>query len=158
MTRTGPGSLRSVVAAATMVTCLPLMACVPQYGSPQQVQSTNPSVTYRYGTDQDLLQVNQSATAFCDQYRAVPRASRFTTGPDGSKVVVFDCVPMTAASGQPPQFNPNLAYNYRTDQELLDASRNAQIYCMNTGSPQVVSTITTNPDGTRTATFRCSRG
>lgn len=158
MTHTGSKVHRRIVAAVTIATVLPLMACVPQYGSPQQVQSTNPSVTYRYATDQDLLQVNQTAVGFCDQYRAVPRASRFTTASDGSKIVVFDCVQTTMAGGQSPQFNPNMAYSYRTDQELLEASRSAQIYCMNNGAPQVLSSITTNPDGTRTATFRCSRG
>ena len=34
-----------------------------------------------------------------------------------------------------PQYNPNLTYNYQTDrEELLNASRNAQMYCMNNGS------------------------
>ena len=54
-----------------------------------------------------------------------------------------------------PQYNPNLTYNYRTDQELLDASRNVQTYCMNNGSQQVTSNIVSNTDGTRTVTFRC---
>ena len=57
----------------------------------------------------------------------------------------------------PQQYNPNLTYNYRTDQDLLDASRNAQAYCMNSGSQQVTSNIVANKDGTRTVTFQCSR-
>jgi len=50
-------------------------------------------------------------------------------------------VPTTAPVAAAPQFNPNVAYSYRTDQELLDASRNAQAYCMNNGSRQVTSNI-----------------
>ena len=148
---------RWYVGTAAALASLLAASCAPQYTSPQQVQSTNPTVTYKYHNDQELLQVTQSAATFCNQYRGVPRASRFSMDPDGSKVVVFDCTSMTAPMTQPSQFNPNLSYTYRTDQELLDASRNAQIYCMNSGSPQVVSNIVTNPDGSRTASLRCSR-
>lgn len=142
---------------AAALASLMATACVPQYPPPQQVQSSNPSVTYKYHSDQELLQVNQSATTFCNQYRSLPRPTNFTSSPDGSKVVVFECVQMATPMSQQSQFNPNLTYTYRTDQELLDASRNAQIYCMNNGSPQVISNIATNPDGTRTVAFQCSR-
>jgi|SRR5271165_484660 len=142
--------------AATVLAGLMVASCAPQYSSPQQMQASNPSVTYKYHNDQELLQVNQSASAFCNQYRAVPRPASFTNGQDGSKVVVFECVQNTMPMSSPPQYNPNLTYNYRTDQELLDASRNAQTYCMNNGSQQVISNIVTNADGTRTVTFQCS--
>lgn len=148
---------RWYVGTAAALASLLAASCAPQYTSPQQVQSTNPTVTYKYHNDQELLQVNQSAARFCNQYRGIPRATRFSNDPDGSNVVVFDCTRMTAPMAQQSQFNPNLSYTYRTDQELLDASRNAQIYCMNRGSPQVVSNIVTNADGSRTVSFRCSR-
>lgn len=138
---------------------LGLMAasCAPQYSSPQQVQASNPSVTYTYHNDQELLQVDQSAATFCNQYRSVPQATNFATDQTGNKVVVFQCVPPTAvAEALPSQPNPNLTYNYQTDQQLLDASRNAQMYCATKGSQQVSSYVTTNADGTRTVAFRCS--
>jgi hypothetical protein len=142
--------------AATVLAGLMVASCAPPYSAPQQVQASNPSVTYKYHNDQELLEVNQSAATFCNQYRAVPRPASFATGQDGSKVVVFECVQTTMPMASPPQFNPNLTYNYRTDQELLDASRNAQIYCTNNGSQQVISNIVTNTNGTRTVTFQCS--
>jgi len=142
--------------ATTVLAGLMLASCAPQYSPPQQVQASNPSVTYKYHTDQELLEVNQSAATFCNQYRAVPRPASFTNSQDGSKVVVFECVQNTTPMTSPPQYNPNLTYNYRSDQELLDASRNAQAYCMNNGSQQVISNIVTNTDGTRTVTFQCS--
>jgi hypothetical protein len=145
------------VGAAAALAVLLAASCAPQYSSPQQVQSSNPSVTYKYHNDQELLQVNQSAATFCNQYRAVPRADGFTNSPDGSKVVVFECLQMATPMSQSAQFNPNLPYSYRTDQELLDASRNAQVYCMNNGSSQVISNVVTNADGTRAVAFRCSR-
>jgi hypothetical protein len=126
-----------------------------QRSSPQQVQASNPSVTYKYRNDQELVQANQNATTFCGGYQSVPRTARFANDPDGSRVVVFECVQAPPAA-PPPQFNPNLTYSYRSDQELLDASRNAQIYCMNNGSSQVISNISTNANGTRTVTFQCS--
>ena len=145
----------SIRTAAVLAGLLPA-ACVPQYASPQQVQSSNPTVTYTYHSDQDLVQTNQTAAAYCSRYQSVPRAANFSTNQDGSRSVVFECVPSAAQSAQPPRFNPNVAYNYRTDQELLDASRNAEAYCVNNGSRQVTSNLVTNADGSKTASFQCS--
>jgi hypothetical protein len=54
----------------------------------------------------------------------------------------------------PAPANP-LVYSYSTDQQLLDASRNAQSYCMSQGRSQTTSTIVTNANGMRTITFQC---
>lgn len=143
------------VRGATALAGLMLASCAPQFSSPQQVQATNPSVTYKYGSDQELVQANQNAATFCNRYQSVPRTANFADDPDGRKTVVFECIQASAAI-PPPQFNPNLAYNYRSDQELLDSSRNAQTYCINTGSQQVISNIVTNANGTKTVTFQCS--
>ena len=134
---------------------LPLLAtaCVAPYTEPQQVRASNPSVTYKYHNDQELLTVNQTAARFCDQYHAAPRAASFANDPDG-KIVVFECLPPTVAT---TTYNPNLSYSYQTDPELLNASQNAQAYCMNNGSQQTVSNIVTNANGTHTVTFQCAR-
>jgi len=147
--------LKANVGAAAVLAVLMATGCVPMSSSPQQVRASNPTVTYKYRTDQDLIQANQNAMTFCNQYRSTPRTASFSNDPDGSKVVVFECV-QTSPTASPPQYNPNLIYNYRTDQELLDASRNAQFYCMNSGSQQVISNIVTNANGTKTVTFQCS--
>jgi hypothetical protein len=142
------------IRAAAVLAGLLVASCVPPYTSPQQVQASNPTVTYKYRSDQELLQANQNASTFCNRYQSVARTANFANDPDGSKVVIFECVQTAAASQQ--QFNPNLTYNYRSDQELLDASRNAQIYCMKNGSQQVISNIVANANGTKTVTFQCS--
>jgi hypothetical protein len=49
-----------------------------------------------------------------------------------------------------------LRYDYRTDQELLDVSRNAQVQCRNIGKPDMRSTVVANSDGGRSVTFHCS--
>jgi hypothetical protein len=143
--------------AAVALASLLTTACVAPYEPPQQVQASNPTVTYKYHSDQELLRVNQSATTFCNQYHAIPRSVNFTNNQDGSKVVAFECAQMIASMPQQPLFNTNLNYTYRTDQELLYESRNAQVYCLNGGSPQVISNIATNPDGTRTVASQCGR-
>lgn len=140
--------------AATILAGLIVASCAPQYSAPQQVESSRPSVTYKYHSDEELIQANQRAVTFCNQYQFVPQAASFANDQDGSKVVVFECVPSSMPT--PPPINPNLTYSYRTDQELLNASRSAQIYCMNNGSQQTISNIVTNADGTKTVTFRCS--
>lgn len=145
--------------SAALLTALATAACMAQYQPPQQLQSSAPTVTYKYHTDTDLLQVNQTAANYCSRYQAVAQAGGFTNDPDGSKVVVFNCVQATTIVAVPqPQYNPSQAYTYRTDQELLDAQRNAQIYCMNHGSQQVISNVSMAPNGTKTGTFQCSPG
>lgn len=143
---------------AAVVAVVVVASCAPQYSTPQQVEAKNPSVTYKYQTDQDLVEANQKAATFCSGYQSTPRAASFSTDPDGRKVVVFDCVPVASMAAPLPPVSPNLTYTYRTDQELLDASRNAQLTCMNRGSRQVISNIVTNVNGTKTVTFQCSPG
>jgi hypothetical protein len=116
------------------------------------VQSSNPSVTYNYRTDQELLKANQNATTYCGQYQTAPRTTSLTNNPDGSKTVVFECV-RTALSA--PAVNPNLSYTYRTDQELVQASQTASAYCLKYGSQPMTSSLVTNSDGTKTVTFQC---
>jgi hypothetical protein len=143
--------------AAVVLATVAVASCAPSH-SLQQVKTSNPSVTYEYRGDQELLQAQQNAVTFCNQYQSAPRPARFTSGPnDGSDHVVFECDPSLPAAAPPQQaLGSNLTYSYRTDQELLDASRSAQTYCMNNGSQQAVSSIVTNSDGSRTVMFQCT--
>jgi len=50
---------------------------------------------------------------------------------------------------------PSQSYTYRTDQELVQASQTAGAYCQKYGSQPMTSSMVTNPDGSRTVTFRC---
>jgi exopolysaccharide biosynthesis predicted pyruvyltransferase EpsI len=129
-------------------------ACGPLASSQQPVQASNPSVTYNYRTDQELVRANQNATTFCSQYQTAPRTANLTNNSDGSKTVVFECV-RTAALPAPAPVNPNLSYTYRTDQELVQASQTASAYCLKYGSQPMTSRMVTNSDGTKTVTFQC---
>jgi hypothetical protein len=138
-----------------------LSSCAPTTMPPQQVQASNPTVTYKYRGDQELVTAEQNASAFCTRYQGVPRTVSLTNDSDGNRVVVFDCVPpapapapVAAAPVVVPAPNP-LVYSYTTDQQLIDASRNAQAYCMSRGSTQTTSTVVTNANGSRTITFQC---
>jgi hypothetical protein len=53
-------------------------ACSQMPSSQQAVQSSNPSVTYNYRTDQELLRANQNATTYCGQYQTTPRTAGLT--------------------------------------------------------------------------------
>src|ERR1700693_1366893 len=128
-------------------------SCAPFPSSQEPVQSSNPSVTYNYRTDQELLQANQNATIYCRQYQTAPRTANITNNPDGSKAVVFECVRSTFPA--PPPTTPSQSYTYRTDQELVQASQNAGAYCLNYGSQPMTSSIVNNPNGTKTVTFQC---
>jgi hypothetical protein len=148
-------NMRIAAVSATVA----VAACVPQH-SLQQVKASNPSVTYEYSGDQELLQAQENAVTYCSRYGSTPGPARITNGPDGDRNnVVFNCGPEAPIAALPRQaLGPDLNYNYRTDQELLDASRNAQTYCMNNGSQRAVSNIATNTDGSRTVMFQCTRG
>jgi hypothetical protein len=130
-----------------------LTSCAELPSSQQPVQSSNPSVTYNYRTDQELLQANQNATVFCSQYQTAPRTANIRNNPDGSKAAVFECV--RTAFPAPAPVNPNLSYTYRTDQELVQASQTAGAYCQKYGSQPMTSSMVANPDGSRTVTFQC---
>ncbi len=123
----------------------------------QQVRASNPSVTYEYAGDEELLQAQQNAVVFCSQYQAAPRPARITTGPSGgSNTVIFECDPNLPTTAPPEVLGSDLAYNYQSDQELLEASRNAHTYCIDNGWQQAVPNIRTNSDGSRTVVFQCS--
>jgi hypothetical protein len=145
----------AAVAAATLASCAGDRA-------PETVSAQNPSVTYKYRGDQELLRANQQAAAFCNQYGTTPRTVNLTNNPDGTNTVIFECVkvgaPTTAMApvAPLPPTNPALTYTYRTERELLDSSRRADAYCMQYGQRMVAtSSIVTNADGSRTATFQC---
>lgn len=146
-------------AALAAVAAVAAAACGSFPSSPQPVQASNPSVTYNYRTDGELLQANRNATTYCSQYQTVPRTVSITNNPDGSRAVVFECVRTTSSpvpgAPAPPPGPPVLSYTYRTDQELVQASQTAGDYCVKNGSQPMTSSIVTNPNGTRTVTFQC---
>ncbi len=137
----------ALLAAGTVAACTQLPS------SQQPVQASNPTVTYNYRTDQELLRASQNATTHCGQYQAAPRAATLSNNADGSKTAVFECVRTSAPA--PAPVNPNLSYTYRTDQELVQASQTASAYCSRYGSQPMTSSMAANTDGTRTATFQC---
>jgi hypothetical protein len=92
MTTNSSRFLNLNVGAAVVLAGLLAAACTPIYSAPEQVETQNPSVTYKYNTDQELVQANQNASTYCNRYQSVPRTTNFSSDPDGSKVVVFDCV------------------------------------------------------------------
>jgi hypothetical protein len=137
----------ALLAAGTVAACAQLPS------SQQPVQASNPTVTYNYRTDQELLRASQNATTYCGQYQTAPRAATITNNADGSKTAVFECV--RTAVPAPAPVNPNLSYTYRTDQELVQASQTASAYCLRNGSQPMTSSMMANSDGTRTVTFQC---
>ncbi len=142
------------LAAAVALSTMLAVSCVPFSSSPQQTQASNPTVTYTYHSDDELIQTNQLAATFCNRYQnTTPRPLSFTKDSSGERVVAYECVPTSISATR--SSNPNLSYTYRTDQELVDVSRSARAYCFNTGSSQVASNIVSNGDGTKTVTFQC---
>ncbi|MCJ7593042.1 MAG: hypothetical protein MUO51_16990 [Woeseiaceae bacterium] len=149
-------TMKPVTGTTIALAALMIASCAFPGSSPKQVDSSNPSVTYNYSNDDQLIEANQRAITYCTRFDSFPRTKNFSQDADGNNVVVFECVISSLAAESPNPPNSNLSYNYRTDQELLDASRNAQVYCVNHGSPEMSSTIVGNSNGSKTVTFRCN--
>jgi hypothetical protein len=130
-------------------------ACAPQHAAPKQTQSTSPSVTYTYRGDEELVQANEKAMAYCSQYRSTARTARIDTSSDGSKTVVFDCVALAPSVATTQVYNPDYPYVYHTDEDLLGVAQSADRYCSSNGSQRALTTISTDSTGARTITFRC---
>jgi hypothetical protein len=147
--------------ACLVLTTLTVASCTsassPSSQSPQQVEASNPTVTYEYVGDAELLEAQQNAVVFCSQYQSTPRPARITSGSGGrANNVIFECDPNLPVTAPPVVTGSDLAYSYRNDQELLAAWRNAQTYCTGTGRQQAVPDIHTNPDGSKTVVFHCT--
>lgn len=140
---------------APLLAVLMLAACSSPHSPPVQTQATNPSVTYKYQGDEELMQANQKAMTYCSQFHATPETSRIDTESDGSKTVVFQCVAMPSNVAATQTYSPNSPYPYSSDQDLLGVTESADLYCSNNGSQRAVTTINTDVNGTKTVTFRC---
>jgi hypothetical protein len=145
----------AIIGATAMAAALMTASCASTLpSSPRQVAANNPTVTYQYRNDDELIQANQRAISFCEPYQTLPQAQRFSEDSDHHKIVIFECVSsaQTASIREP---DSELRYSYRSDQELLEVSRNAQIQCRNSGRPEMSSNIVDNADGSRSVTFHC---
>jgi hypothetical protein len=136
-------------------------ACVAPGSPPRVVDTTEPTVTYQYAADADLIQVTQNAEAFCSGFQAWPKTRTLVDNADGTKTVVFECertppppLPAPIAMVTPaPQ--PGVSYKVSSDLELVNALRNANAYCRQRAMQADAMTVGQNVDGTRTVTFRC---
>jgi len=143
--------------AAVALGAVAVASCTSSSESLQQVRASNPSVTYEYVGDEQLLEAQQNAVVFCSQYKAAPRPARIARGSNGgSNTVVFECDPNLPTAAPPEVLGSDLAYNYQSDQELLEASLNAHTYCIDNGWQQAVPSVRTNSDGSRTVVFQCA--
>ncbi|MGE0748498.1 MAG: hypothetical protein AB7K86_24765 [Rhodospirillales bacterium] len=154
------------LATGSLVPALLMVGCAASPPPPQATETTKPGITYTYHTDADLVTVSRNAEAYCRQYNAGPRTRGIVDNPSGNgKSVRFDCdVPMVASvSAVPgpvatvpvPASPPNVSYVYRTDAELIQAVRNADVYCRRFNATSRPATTTMNADGSRTAVFDC---
>lgn len=150
--------MKATIGITAAMAVLLMASCVStRPSSPQQVEVSNPTVTYKYRDDVELVEANQRAITYCTQYQSLPQAQSFSRDTDGRNIVVFECLASSSLPvAQLREPNADLRYDYRTDQELLDLSRNAQIYCLNSGAPEMDSDIVVNANGSKTVTFRCS--
>jgi hypothetical protein len=140
--------LISFFAAATITACAPVYSNT----SPQLVESTQPSITYTYSSDTELIEANSNAIAYCSQYTATPvNQGMITENPDGTKTVTFQCVKAAMVSPPPP---PRMSYRYSSDTELFQALHSADLYCQRSGQKASTS-IVANQDGTKALTFQC---
>lgn len=145
--------IRAGFAGAALIAATSLAACVTPQQPATAVAASNPSVSYTYRGDEQLVDASTKASAYCTRFQTTPQAISNTAAADGTRTVVFECVKpgsATAAAGT------SMTYTYRTDAELLEAARNAENYCATRGPRATSASIVHNGDGSKTATFRCA--
>ena len=128
----------------------------PESSPPQQVQSSNPTVTYQYRGDEELIKASESAGVFCGKYKSSARIQGISDTQDGGKSAVFECAANAATAMPGPALAPGQAYPYVSDQDLVDRTRNADSYCSSIGGHHALSTVVPNRDGTKSVSFTCS--
>jgi len=83
--------LKATASAAVLLAGLAVTACAPVHTAPVAVAASNPTITYVYHNDAELLQANDQAAGYCAQYQSGPHLVRYDQGPDG-RIAVFECV------------------------------------------------------------------
>jgi hypothetical protein len=129
-----------------------MTSCAPVYSRPQEIEARPPSISYNYTSDADLVEARSKAREYCSQYASMPaNQGEIKINSDGMNTVTFECVNSTVATPSAP---PPMQYNYSSDSELLQAMDSAESYCER--SDQAASTsITSNPDGSKTLVVQC---
>jgi hypothetical protein len=137
----------AIFAAVAVVACAPI-STPPE---PVQVEAEAPEVSYKFYTDEELIEANNRARAYCSQYASTPSMQgKITSNQDGSKTVTFQCLQEAPQAPAPPLET----YTYSTDNDLLQTMNSAEAYCARSG--QVASfNVSTNAAGTQTLTYRC---
>jgi hypothetical protein len=149
-------SLKVCAQAVAVVAGLTVSACAVQNSTQQQIEPTRPSIIYTYRNDQGLVLASQNATAFCDRRQSIPQSITFSSEPGGRKAVIFECVLVETPAALSPLDSSDLTYDYRSDQDLLNVSRNAHIQCKTSNSQRIISSAVHNVEGTKTVSFQCA--
>ncbi len=132
--------------------------CTVVSSPPEQVGASNPTVTYAYYGDDQLINANQRAIGFCDPYQGTPHAISITDTGNGGKSATFECLKSALPMEVLIPTQSYLSASYQTDQEFLDESRNARLYCLNSGMRGLVTNVTPNPGGGNSVAFQCRAG
>jgi hypothetical protein len=127
-----------------------------------QTRASKPVVSYVYSDDEGLMDATRKAEGYCAQYGAWATTEDIVSRSDG-RHVTFVCdqprAPIATAPTTtvvvPPQ-SP-VSYPYRDERSLVDATANAQRYCIGFNAYARSTIVTTNADGSRTVSFECVR-
>ncbi len=144
-----------VSAAVLALICLTVVGCGPEYSVPKEpevIRTEAPKISYKYDSDEALLEANNKARIYCSQYASTPNIQgTIIKSSEDSKSVTFECV----KAGLPtPQVIPSTSCRYLTDEELLQSMQSADIYCARLGKI-ASTTIVVNPDSTKSLNYQC---
>jgi hypothetical protein len=153
-----PRPARVAALAAALPALILSTACTVVSTQPHQVAASNPTVTYAYVGDSQLIDANQRAIRFCDPYQGTPHAVSVTDTGNGGRSATFECLKAPLPMEVLVPTRSYLTASYQTDQEFLDASRNARLFCLNAGMRGLTTSITPNPGGGNSVAFQCRPG
>ncbi len=140
----------------SMLVGLLATGCAQQPTPAEAMPTVSPNVSYKYSNDKELINANQNAAAYCSRHQAIPNTKSLSVDSDGNKIASFVCLHVSPMPVISHHYNPNLGYNYLSEQELADAAASAQTYCMNNGLQKLVTTVDTTSSGGKAVSFQCA--
>lgn len=142
---------------AWLVLPLTLIGCGTTTGTAVPIEEVQPGITYQFSDDEGLVNASFKAENYCKQYNAWPRVSELNGGRHGGGEVTFSCgsqreeMPTASRTVSQPR---TMDYTYQNEENLVDATIEAQRACARMGAEAKLSETRVNGNR-RTIVFEC---
>lgn len=143
--------------SALVLVAAVLASCGTTTGVAVPVDQAEPSITYEYSDEEGLVNASFQAENYCKNYNAWPRVSQMERGGARGGKVTFTCGSEREefrASSRSDSQPRRVDYIYRDEENLVDATIQAQKACARMGAEAKLAETRVNGEE-RTIIFEC---